>query len=98
MSSIPRRNAKRDANEPEIVAALVATGCKVWPLSDEGIPDLLVLSPGNKWLLLEVKRTGAAGRLTDAQIRFFNATDTAPRGVVRTAQEALEFVTQWGTA
>ena len=97
MSLPARRNPKRDANEADIIAALREAGHKVWPISGEGIPDLLVLA-GNKWLLLEVKRTGAAGRLTDAQIRFFGASQSAPRGVVRTAQEALEFVTQWGTA
>lgn len=94
--SLARRNAKRDTAEAGIVYALREAGHKVWPISGEGIPDLLVLA-GRTWILLEVK-TGNAGRLTDAQIKFFGQTDTAPRGVVRTAQEALEFVSQWGTA
>lgn len=40
--SIHRQAAKRDANEPEIIAALKAAGCSVQQLSGKGIPDLLV--------------------------------------------------------
>lgn len=40
-----RRAAKIDANQPEIISALEAAGCKVLSLAacGKGVPDLLVL-------------------------------------------------------
>lgn len=51
-----RHAARRDRNEPEIVAMLGHAGCLVEPLSKRGVPDLLVWSPYLEALmLLEVK-------------------------------------------
>lgn len=48
--SLHRRAAKRDAAEPAIVSALEALGCVVWRVSGKGLPDLIVLRAGKKWL------------------------------------------------
>ena len=79
------RAQKRDSNEEEIVSALLSCGYEV--LRCNGLPfDLLV---GRRfWIVIEVK--APTGRLTDSQERFFGGRGTAPRFVVRTAQEALE--------
>ena len=61
-----RRAAKRDANEPEIIKALEAAGCRVWQLNQEGVPDLLVVRHG-QITLLEVKNGEFRGKLTGAQ-------------------------------
>lgn len=55
--SVHRYAAKRDENEPDIIKALRAHGCVVWQLSGKGIPDLLVLQKGKKWLA-DVKMPG----------------------------------------
>jgi hypothetical protein len=55
--SVHRYAAKRDENEPDIIKALRANGCVVWQLSGKGIPDLLVLHKGKKWLA-DVKMPG----------------------------------------
>ena len=85
--SLHRRNPRRDANEAEIMAALQAIGVKVWPISGEGIPDLLCLR-GGRFYLLECKTR--SGRVTDAQARFFEAVGDAPAYIVKSAEEALE--------
>lgn len=43
-----RRAAKIDANQPDIICALEAAGCKVLSLAacGKGVPDLLVRTPG----------------------------------------------------
>ena len=60
--TLSRIAQKRDANEPEVVAALEAMGCSVDRLpGGEGRPDLLVGDPktgGN--YLIEVKMPGKA--------------------------------------
>jgi hypothetical protein len=95
-----RTAAKRDGNEDEIVEALEGAGYKVFPLSDEGIPDLLVgrVPPSHKaltyWLLLEVK-SGPTKPLTKAQEQFFQRTEGLPRFVVTTAEAALKAARYW---
>ncbi len=64
-----RRDAKVDANQPEIVAALRAAGWSVAPLHfvGRGFPDLLA----GKWgvnILLELKT--AKGKLTPDEIKW----------------------------
>jgi hypothetical protein len=76
---------KRDANEAEIVTALIENGYEV--LRCNGLPFDLIVGR-NQWVILECK--SATGRLTESQERFFGNGGTAPRFVVRTAQEALE--------
>ena len=70
-----RRAARRDANEPEIIAALTALGAHVEQLSQDGVPDLLI-SYRRRLYLMEVigpakaKRYRATGGLTPAQVRW----------------------------
>lgn len=87
----------RDENERPIIAALQAAGCIVCQLSDRGLPDLLVMVPGNDdapgiVALLEVKN--GKGKLKPDQVKFFDLVKgkRLPVFVVRTAAEALEAV------
>ena len=87
-----RYAARRDANEDDIVDALLANGFDVYKLSKP--LDLLVWRPnGVGFLLLEVKQP--TGRTTDAQDEFLARTAMLPRGVVRTAEEALELARRY---
>ncbi len=81
-----RRAARRDRNEPEIIAALEAVGASVQPLEagGGGVPDLVVGFREVNYLL-EVK--APTGDLTPAQKRWHPSW----RGqvcVVRTVEEA----------
>ena len=94
----------RDANEKEIVAALIAIGCTVSRLGDTGVPDLLVGYHGHT-VLLEVKLPlgvrggvhhnghGGKGDLTRAQVIWWDSWRGSPAHVVRSAAEALAAVT-----
>ena len=82
-----RRAAKRDYAESDIVAALEEAGAVVTRLSQEGIPDLLVLHPSGMFMLFEVK--SGKGRLTKAQKEFNAANSKGPLAVVRTPAEAV---------
>lgn len=81
------RNARRDANEPEIIKALEKIGCDVIQL-DKPL-DLLVGYRGKTWLI-EVKMP--KGSLEDAQDRFMHEWH-GQAAVVRTAQQAIDVVT-----
>jgi len=86
--SLHRRAAKRDANEGTIVKALEAHGCVVWRLSGKGIPDLLVLHKGKKWLA-DVK--GAKEKATPAQAEAWEKAATQARCaifILRTPEDA----------
>ena len=63
-----RRNPRRDSNEAAIRAVLHKAAVITWPLSGEGIPDLLCLT-GHHIFLMEIKRDSKA-LLTPAQIEF----------------------------
>lgn len=79
---------KRDENEPEIIKALRAHGCVVMQLSGKGIPDLLVLRAGKKWLA-DVKMPGKA--TTEAQEELWEQAATKSRCAVfilRTPEDA----------
>lgn len=82
-----RRAAKRDSTEPAIIDALQRAGCLVQPLSQDGVPDLLVRGPKG-WALLEVKAPG--GRLTRAQVQWRQTFGTVP--IVQTPEDALAAV------
>jgi hypothetical protein len=82
-----RRAAKRDATEPAIIDALQRAGCRVQPLSQDGVPDLLVRGPKG-WALLEVKSPG--GRLTPAQRQWRQTYGVVP--IVQTPDEAIRAV------
>jgi hypothetical protein len=80
---------RRDANEADIVDALIENGYEV--LRCNGLPFDLIVGR-NQWAILEVKT--ATGRLTESQERFFD-NGTAPRFVVRTVEEALEIAQRY---
>jgi hypothetical protein len=90
----------RDANEPEIIAALEKIGCMVYCLD---MPlDLLVGYRGRNFLI-EVKieeRRNHADKHTDFQKDFFGLNKEHPerewlgqKATVHNVQEALEVVT-----
>lgn len=85
--SLHRRNPRRDANEPEIISALLQMGFAVDRISGAGIPDLL-LSRSGRWYVAEVKT--AKGRLKPAQERFREQAQ-GPVPVLKSAQEAVEW-------
>lgn len=80
-----------DHNQAEIVAALRDAGHQVVTLHGVGggFPDLIVARGGRCWLV-EVKTRG--GRLTPAQVKFFEQWQGPPIRIVRTVDEALEAV------
>jgi hypothetical protein len=92
MSGLARVNARRDSNEVAIVAALREAGCLVERISGDGIPDLLVWSPGLRCVvLLEVKGVTSRKRLSDSQRAFGLSWTTAGAvwHVVSTPAEAV---------
>ena len=89
---INRYGHKRDSCERGIVWTLRKAGCVVYPLSDKGVPDLLVSAP---WLpgvnlLLECKDAEKGEPTKDQTI--FNAAWKGQRATVSTPREALEAV------
>lgn len=87
MARTARRGAlgRRDANEPDIIAALRGAGISVMQISKGGAVDLVAARP-QKTVLLEVKSKG--GRLTDAE-REFLLSWPGEAYVVFTPAEAL---------
>lgn len=88
-----RHAAKRDANEPEIINALKAAGCRVQQLNDADAPDLLVSRDGRNWLLevklpLGKKGGGSRSALTPGQFAWHQKW-LGPVAVVRSPAEAL---------
>jgi len=84
----PRRAAKRDGNEPEIVAALEAAACDVVRTSTPG--DLVVGRAGRNYLL-EVKNPKGRRKLTTEQLIFLKNW-RGQYAVVETVDEALAAV------
>ena len=89
MSIKPRWDHKRDEHEPAIRAVLRKANVKTYPISGEGIPDLLCVS-GSVLFLIEVK--GKGGVLTKAQEVFHAEMRHANAGcyVVHDADEAMQ--------
>ena len=89
-----RHAARRDANEPEIIAAFAAHGARAWTVSDGGRPDLAVWHR-DRWHLVEVKMP--KGALTDAQVKFIREVeDNGGRvHVVRTVEDVAAIVRGW---
>ncbi len=84
--SIRRHNAKRDANEPLIIAAFEAMGCLVQRIDTP--VDLLVYNVrSGSILLVEVKTK--RGKLTEQQARF---AQYWPIYVVKTPEDAIGLV------
>ena len=87
------RNAKRDANEPEIIKALEDYGCTVCQLSSSdalGIPDLLVSTPSGMLVLIEVKMPKK--KLRASQQKFFDKFCNSPVAMVESAEDAIEYI------
>lgn len=87
---------RRDANEPLIIAALEAVGCRVQKLNDRDAPDLLV-SVDNRNILLEVKLpAGAKGGTAHSELSpgqfSWHRRWLGPVHVVRTVDDALRAV------
>ena len=97
MTSIPRRAARRDANEPQIVATFEAAGAVVERLSGCGTPDLLVGFLGDAHLV-EVKFETA--QLRPEQVAWHARWDKAgPKvEIVRTEAHARKLVRMWTQA
>ena len=85
---IPRRAAKIDDNQPDIIRALKACGIQVEII---GKPvDLLVYNPHSKETsLVECKATD--GRFTEDQVRFLERW-SGPVHIVRSPEEAVAAV------
>lgn len=83
-----RKRARKDANHPEIVAALTAAHCSVIDLAQlgDGCPDLLAANRIKGNVLLEVKV--GKGKLRPAQIEF-RETWHGPVFTVRSVDDAL---------
>ncbi len=90
--SLHRKDAKRDANETEIVLVLEARGFHVDRISAKGFPDLVVSWRGRAWFV-EIKRaTGKLGPLyTPAQVQWRANWQGPTPWTLRTVEEALLF-------
>jgi hypothetical protein len=94
-----RKYAKIDANQPDIVAALIRAGCSVLSLASlgNGAPDLLVWShSGGRgfYVLMEIKdgsRYPSDQLLTPDEMRF-HAAWRGPIAIVHSVEEALEAI------
>lgn len=81
-----RPDARRDANEPEIVKELEKAGYLVHRIGHPG--DLLIWNPENlSWLVLEVKVPG--GRLTRPQKQYREDHPRVDIPIVETKEQAL---------
>jgi hypothetical protein len=91
--SLHRRNPKRDAVEPAVMAVLEACGWSVTQISVKGGPDLLAGRRGET-VLFEVK--AEKGTLTDDQAIWHRDWRGAPVVVLRSAEAAAAYsVGQW---
>ncbi len=89
-----RLAAKRDANEPDICAALTAAGFKFARVSDKGLPDLIVWRPGcPTFVLMEIKDED--GQLTSAQLKFWTDSAGTLRFIVRSPESAVKVAETW---
>jgi hypothetical protein len=88
--SINRKAARRDKNEPDIIAALLAAGASVSQLSGKGLPDLLVGYQGINYLL-EVKNPDG-GKLQPDQVAFIEGWQGRPVVVVWSVADALRAI------
>ena len=83
-----RYAAKRDTTEAAIVDALRRFGCTVVPLSQPGIPDLLVRTPDGRAHVVECKAPG--GSRTPAQLKFQQTWGPVP--ILRSSEEAVKWL------
>jgi len=87
----PRHAARTDANQAEIIEAIRLAGYFVCNTSrlGEGFPDILCVNHQQQVILFEIKT--AAGRLTEAELRF-QRDYPGLLFIVRSAEMALEYL------
>ncbi len=93
-----RRAARRDANEDQIVSAMLACGAYVTKINDAGRFDLLCWYRGHT-LLLEVKdgrRAPSEQKLTPAEEKFHREWPGDNLHIVTGVEEALALLKQCG--
>lgn len=88
-TGLARHDAKRDANEPQIIEALEAMGATVYRISAAGLPDLLIGWRGCTFLA-EVKTE--AGKPTLAQLVFHEHWDGFPVPVLRSVDDVAAWL------
>lgn len=84
--TLNRYAAKRDQTETQIIEALRRIGATVYPLSDAGLPDLIV-GYRQKTYLLECK--SGKNKLNERQCKFFEEWRGGACYIVRDMKEAL---------
>lgn len=89
MSRIPR-NAKRDANEPDIIQALEAQGFSVARINGAGVPDLAVGKGPTFLRLVEIKQP--KGTFKPKQIAFRESWRGPAIVTLRSVDDALKFM------
>lgn len=89
-SGFQGRARKRDANEPEIIAALEAVPGVVVIPQDKPL-DLLVGFMG-KTFLLEVKNPAGKNKIEPDQQEFFDDWTGGPAVIVRSPADALDVI------
>ena len=89
---MPRRAARIDDNQTEIVAALRRVGCTVRITAQlgDGFPDLLVRPRGPMASLIQMETKRRKGKLTPAQVKYFSEFPETIK--VETVEEALRAV------
>lgn len=90
---MPRKNnrpdARRDANEPDIIEALEKEGYKCHRIGNPG--DLLVWNPDSRhWIVLEVKMPD--GRLTPKQKDYREKNPDIDIPIVTIGEQAIQDV------
>jgi len=92
---VARRAAKIDANQPEIVEALLDNGYRVRSMASagDGFPDLVVGHDDWSFVRLVEVKNGKRGRLTGDQIKFMD--EGWPVDVVRSTFEIQALMQEW---
>lgn len=92
---MPRRAAKIDENQPEIVKRLESEGYRVKSTAGigDGFPDLVIGHPDWPFVRLVEVKNGKRGRLTEDQKKFI--ADGWPVDVVRSAIEITALMQEW---
>ena len=92
---MPRRAAKIDANQPEIIEALLDNGYRVKSMASagDGFPDLVIGHDDWTFVRLVEVKNGKAGRLTGDQKKFI--AEGWPVDVVRSTYDILKKIKEW---
>lgn len=92
----PRRAAKSDLSQPEIIAALRSMGCAVVNTSrtGDGMADLIAILPdGRVAVMVECKTPGDVD-FTPAQIKFIVSLIPPAYRVIMTGEQAIRAIKQ----